>query len=485
MANYQSDVFGVIAKDTSSPVGASTPSGITILTVALDDTKVYDSVSDYIIDASDAAASTVSSVVMDTSRDIGVNELAGQYLWVDGLTQGYLISSHTSAVSGASFTVTLEDELPSELADTDIVKIRKFKGFKYPTRHASLSSFLDTYFSKTTDGDYDITTSEVGYYALRSYARNGGSVFYIIPVEYSDTKATLLSNLTAVSDATVMTELAKFSDSNFMVCPKGYVPDTAISSSEWQTLDGAYVDYCINRAINTSGDKRRMHYLYSVPSATVSAAVTYMSTFNKNSYRTSSIFPWFKVSPKVGIDLIKICSASAYAGLAGKVHKLSDNKEGQPVAGVQDSQLADIVKNGVEIVRSDLANLQASQVNAIVDFNGFYIHSNFTNFTTNGRIERSAHLIHASNRLSNACIAFAETYTQKPNKVQTRNIMKGIFERICQAVKDDGAIEDFTVEDLTSLNDVQNNQSTWKISILHNSINEFIDITFSSALGEL
>lgn len=490
MPNFKSDIFGVIPHDVSSPIGASTPSGITIFTLAMDDTKVKNVQDEYTLDETGAGDITAiagdpKTVVMDTSVKVSENDLAGSWVWVTGHAKNYLIAANTSAVAGSRVTITLEDDIDTALVDTDVVKVRSFRGYNYASRHGSFQSYLETYHEKNTDGDYEVATSEVGYYSLRSYSRNGGQVFYVMPVEYSATKATLLSNLDVTGDVTAQAELLKIADASFMCTPKGYTTSTAVTATEHQSVDGAYVDYCIARATDTTGDKRRMHYLYGVNSNTITAATTYMTDLNKNSERTSGIFPDMKVRPASGIELKRIDSSPAYCGLIGKVHSISENREGQAPAGVQDSQMADIVKNAVEIGKPDLINLQAAQLNAIVDFNGFYVHGEFTNKTTVGKIERNAHIVYASNRISNSSIAFAETFTQRPNTVTERNkITRGLSD-ICKSAKAQGVIQNFSIKDKTTVLNEQSNLGVWGIFILHNSVLEFLDLTFSSSLGEL
>jgi len=494
MADYKSTVFGVIARDVSSPVGIPAGADIPIFTIALDDSKVYNVVEEYELSAADITAigSDAKKVVMKsfesdgiTVRKVGTDDLAGFYVWVVGHSENYLISSNEQSTVAGEVIITLEDDIGTALVETDDVKVRKFRGFKYITQHGNISSYLDAFYQREVDGSYDITTSEVGYYAIRNYGENGGSVFFILPVEYSDTKATLVSNLAPLADPIVISQLSQVNTATLMCCPKGYVPsDAAIAAADYQVIDGTYIDYVSNRAIDTTNDKRRMQYIYGVMSPTIATAESYQTDLNKNNYRTSSIFPSIKVRPALGVDLVKIDSAAGFCGLTARVHSVSANKEGQAPAGVQDGQFAGVVKLGVEFTRPDLVALQSSHLNTIVNFQGFYVHGDFTNFTTPGRIERNSHIVYAANRISNLCIPYAESFTMKPNNATIRLVISEGMRSICQSAVDDQAIEDYRVRDLTSTIDIQNNTGRWGIYLLHLGVLEFMELTFSSSLGE-
>lgn len=442
-----------------------------------------------------SANTSTTQAVFSAPVAVADGELAGQYLWVSGLSEVRQITGNSAADALASCTVTVSIAF-SSAPTGGTADVRLWENWSLPSLHTSLSDFASKFINTDASGDFVWTNQINALEAIQEYKNAGGGLFYVLPVPTStDSTAELSGNLESVwTDSTFTTRALLVSPQfDLIVVPKSPSLPVTLSGTEWASVDTAVATYITNRATDSTADDdlRELRYVADSHTGANASSITYKdTTWAPTSFRVGFWHGQYLISDFQNRGQLKATSLGpAVAGLINRVSNSAPQSYGHAVEGRNYTQL---VNRGLveDLTPANRLSLMSGGINPLITKPalGSWLESSWTvKKTSSTRGEDPLERLQVSltqAKIWNQAVNVLNSVVAEPNVPVVRGSVVSRLTSQLSALLQQQIIVDYTVSDVTTDSDVNSGTARFELSFKSAPEIDFVELKLVAQLGQ-
>lgn len=452
----------VFSSEVVAPQGSST--FIHLVQIVLDPDLMQDSLDGYVVCKTNTSTTTVK---FDAPTAVKANELRNQYVMVNFASPEVkqIVSNTAAASAGDEVTLTVSKPFSSAPTEGNSANVRLWEDWYKPFLATSLDEVADRFIEKDSSGKHQWTGQHAAFQTLKALFNNGARFIWVVPIERHGSADDLAAALSPTYTTDLQNNLLALSPQpDIVVMPKHPIltagDDSVLDSTNWATVDNAWISYVNNRATSESTDEllREMVYVTDTGSASTSSATTYVgTTVNTTNERVIWVHGQYIV-PSVTAGQVEIISPACAA--AAKINYISTTAKESfghamygPMSAVNGS--LGLVE---DLTQSNRITLRSYGINPfVVKPNGTWLESQFTaaKSTSDSGLDpvEHLHIVLGRGKIWNTLQPILASMVSEQNTAVNRAAVEAQIRGYLDGLKSQSIIEDYVLSDVTSASD--------------------------------